>query len=74
MSDNITQHDLQSALAVKLRTHIDEKLLSLRAKNDGDLDATATAKLRGELKAYRNLKDLLALVKQPDPVEGADDE
>lgn len=70
----LSAHDLQSTLAGKLRKHIESRRQSLRVKNDGDLDPVTTAKLRGELKAYKDLSNLLALVKKPDQVTGADEE
>lgn len=45
------------------------RLERARLKNDGDLDPTATAKTRGEIRA---LKDLLALAK-PAPAPGTDE-
>lgn len=73
MTEQLTYGDLQSVSAGKLRRHVENKLQSLRVKNDSDLDPTATAALRGELKAYKDLRNLLALAK-PDPATGADEE
>ncbi|MES2942917.1 MAG: hypothetical protein V4772_08615 [Pseudomonadota bacterium] len=69
----ITSHEKQSTLAFKMRTYLDERAYTLRVKNESDLDPVATAKLRGELKAIRGLKNLLALV-NPAPAMVADDE
>ena len=76
MSDQteFNAHDLQSTVAAKLRQHMDARRQTLRAKNEGDLDPVATAKVRGELKAYKDLLNLLALVKKPDQVTVADEE
>lgn len=55
-----TAHELESVIAGKLRKHIASRLQTLRAKNDADLDPIPTAKVRGEIKALTNLKNLLA--------------
>lgn len=64
-------NDRNSPTWRKLREHLQEKLQSLRARNDSDLDAIATAKLRGEIRAIRNT---LALGEIPTPAEEADEE
>lgn len=74
-SDSIefTAHDLQSTMAGKLRRHVEARRQALRVKNDGDLDSIATAKVRGEIKAYKDLKNLFALSKKTDQTMVADD-
>lgn len=63
--------DLQSHAWHKLRLHMEARLATLRLKNDNQaLDATATAALRGEIKAYRNF---LALA-NPSPEVVADEQ
>ena len=77
MSNELTEfnaNDLQSTVAAKLRRHMEDRRQALRTKNDGDLDPLATAKVRGELKAYKDLLNLLALSKKTDQVTGADEE
>lgn len=71
---DINSHELQSTLAAKLRRYMEDKRQSLRAKNDGDLDPLMTAKLRGEIKAYKDLLNLLALSNKTDQATGADEE
>lgn len=66
----LTPGDLISPTWARLRKHMEARLQSLRAKNDNDLDPIATAKLRGEVKA---LKNLLAL-STTDQAMVADDE
>ena len=45
----------------KLMDHFNAKLVELRAQNDGNLDPTVTAGLRGQIAVY---KALLALDKK----------
>ncbi len=63
-------NDRQSPTWRKLKNHCETRLAELRARNDSDLDALATAKLRGEIKATTNL---LALGDQ-DPTMDADED
>lgn len=62
-------NDRQSPTWRKLKNYCETRLTELRARNDSDLDALATAKLRGEIKATANL---LALGDQ-DPTMEADE-
>jgi hypothetical protein len=62
--------DVQSQTWIKLKAHVEARIDSLRARNDGDLDQIATAKLRGSIKAYLNLLTLA----QPAPADVADDD
>ncbi len=61
----LTEQELQSAVWLKLNEYISSRVEADRARNDGDLDAIATARLRGRLSAW---KELLA-IGQPTPVE-----
>lgn len=61
--------DRQSPTWRKLKTHFEQRLHELRAKNDNDLDAIATARVRG---AIREVTYLLALGDQ-DPATEADE-
>jgi hypothetical protein len=51
----LTPQDLQSATWRKLEAHLNERLTALRAQNDGDLDAIATARIRGRIGAVREI-------------------
>jgi hypothetical protein len=65
----LTPQDLQSATWRKLEAHLTERLTALRAQNDGELDETSTARLRGRL---AQIKEILALGK-PGPVQAEAD-
>lgn len=54
----LTPADRQSQTWARLRTHLNERLQSMRAQNDGDLDPVATAKMRGRI---AEIKAMLAL-------------
>ncbi len=62
--------DRQSPTWRKLKNHFETRLAELRARNDNDLDVLTTAKLRGEVRVY---KELLALGDQ-DPALEADED
>lgn len=66
----LTTLELQSAVWLKLRDHLNETLLSLRSQNDGDLDEIATARLRGRISA---VKVILALGEVQEQVQAEDD-
>ena len=55
-----TEADRQSATWEKMQRNWALKLAELRARNDGDLDAIETAKLRGQI---AQIKAFLALDK-----------
>jgi len=57
---SLTLADLQSAVWLKLKEHYTQRLILLRAQNDGSLDAEATAKIRGRI---AEVKQFLALGK-----------
>lgn len=48
-------NDLQTAVWRKIKEHTEAKRAKARTRLEGDLDPVETAKVRGELKAYRNL-------------------
>ena len=50
-----TQHELLSSAYLKLKEHCEERIDYLHLKNDGDLDDKETARVRGEIRAYKNL-------------------
>lgn len=66
----LTDLEKQSAVWLKLERHLTETLTSLRSQNDGDLDLTATARLRGRINA---VKQILALGVSPEPVQAEAD-
>lgn len=51
----LTPNDRASALWLKLRAHMADRLETLRAMNDGELEPIATAKLRGRIAEVKNL-------------------
>lgn len=69
------QIDENSTTWRAIRTYLNERLAKCREKNDKQLDADETARLRGEIAA---IKDLLALPARParvakdDPGYGTD--
>jgi len=65
----LTEGDKLSAVWQKLDPYLKERLATLRAQNDGELDAIATARLRGKLAA---IKEILALA-DAGPVQAEDD-
>ena len=67
---SLTDLEKQSAVWLKLERHLNETLTSLRSQNDGDLDLTATARLRGRINA---VKQILALGESPEPVQAEAD-
>lgn len=60
----------QSAVWLKLKEHIEERLIQLRMQNDGDLSDIETARLRGRVAMC---KELLAL-EHSEPAEVEQDE
>lgn len=59
----LAPHEAQSALWLKIKEHMESRLAVHRRKNDGDLDATQTARIRGRI---AELLNLMAMDK-PDP-------
>lgn len=49
----LTPADRQSAIWLKLKEHYTQRLNTLREQNDGNLDAEATAKIRGRIAEAR---------------------
>jgi hypothetical protein len=54
----LTQYELQSAVWVKLREHLEQQLNDCRCRNDGDLNEIETSRLRGRISC---LKAILAI-------------
>jgi hypothetical protein len=51
----LTETDKQSLTWVKIEREITERLTIARAKNDGDLTAQETDRLRGTIAAYKEV-------------------
>jgi hypothetical protein len=54
----LTPTDLQSAVWLKLKEHYTQRLNLLREQNDGNLDAEATAKIRGRIAECKKIMSL----------------
>lgn len=67
---NLTDQERHSALWKKLSAYIDERIQTLRLKNDGDLSELETARLRGRIAAC---KEFLA-VGEPTPGRVTDEQ
>jgi len=63
---NLNNIERESALWKKIEQYLIERIDVSRKKNDGDLDQFETAKLRGQLLAF---KQVLALGDAPPPIE-----
>jgi len=48
-------HEKQSAVWKKISGHLEERIDTLRKKNDGQLDMGQTAGIRGQISAYKSL-------------------
>jgi hypothetical protein len=55
---SMTPADRQSAVWLKLKEHYTQRLSLLRAQNDGNLDAEATAKIRGRIAECKQIMSL----------------
>lgn len=58
MDFQLTPQERESSVVSKLLAHIDQRLATLRAQNDEDVDERKTSKNRGriaEVKAFRDL-------------------
>lgn len=53
----LTEIERVSSLWTRIRTHLEERLRILREKNDTPLDPIETARVRGEIKAVKQLLD-----------------
>lgn len=58
--------DKQSSTWVKVAEYIEKEIESLRLRNDADIDAVATARLRGQI---LGLKKILALAVEDEAIE-----
>lgn len=61
----LTQFETETALWKKIDARLHERLQTMRERNDGHLDATETARLRGMIATY---KEILAWAEQPGPL------
>lgn len=69
---SLDQGEIASHLWKKIKAHLEQRLVLLRAKNDDPTkDAIATARLRG---AIRETKNLIALENPAPSMEEADSE
>jgi hypothetical protein len=48
-------HELQSTVWQKVREEIELQIATLRQRNEGDLDLNETNRVRGQIRALRNL-------------------
>ena len=62
---NLSTYERESALWKKLEQHLNERLTTLRTRNDGELDAIETARLRGRIS---QVKEFLALSEAPEHI------
>ena len=63
----LERYEQQSAVWIKLRDHMTQRLNDLRTKNDGQHDGETTANIRGRI---AQLKELLALGASPESAQG----
>jgi len=66
---SLLREDLQTKTWERMEALLHERLREHRERNDGSLDAEATAKLRGRI---AEVKELLALATPPDPAPRGD--
>ena len=66
----LAPHEIQGSTWLKIAENLTEQLEILRKKNDGDLNEIETARLRGEIRAIKNL---LAAGTPPRPTLVEDD-
>ena len=64
----LTDAEAHSALWTKLKEHMESRLATHRRKNDGDLDPTQTARMRGRIAELLSLLDL----EKPEPAQVAE--
>lgn len=55
---NLERHEINSSTWIKVEAHIKERIETLRASNDADLDPIQTALVRGRIRELRALADL----------------
>jgi len=54
----LERHEINSSTWAKVEAHIKERLETLRASNDADLDPIQTALLRGRIRELKVMADL----------------
>jgi hypothetical protein len=59
---NLERYEADSALWLKLSEYVRGRIASMQTRLEGDLDPVATARTRGQIKAFR---ELLALADPP---------
>ncbi len=45
----LVDHEKDSPVWIKIKAHLEERLMTLRAQNDTNMDETTTALLRGKI-------------------------
>jgi hypothetical protein len=70
-TEKLNPAEAQTALWLKLKGRAEQRLQALRAKNDGNLDPVATAKVRGQI---TEIKSFLELDKPTPSASDAGDE
>lgn len=63
----LSEHERQSALWLKLKAHLDERLALLRARNDKPRDEAKSNLLRGQLAELKHLLSLNEEKRTPPP-------
>lgn len=66
MSEILSDIERKSAVWLKLKAHLEERLENHRSKNDGDLSGDLTAKTRGRI---AEIKELLKLGEPQQKIE-----
>lgn len=51
----LTEPDKHTPLWIRLKAHLEQRLMDARKRNDGALSEADTASLRGEIKSLRHL-------------------
>jgi len=54
MEFKLGHNEIHSALWIRLKEYYEARLITLRQRNDGDLDQIATARVRGRIQEIRN--------------------
>lgn len=54
----LTEHERQTAVWLKIKSHLDARLIELRTANDRDTNEIDTAKVRGRIAEVKALLEL----------------
>lgn len=63
----LTEFETQTAIWQRISTEVEEQLRVARIRNDCDMDERTTAKLRGEIRVY---KEILGWAEPNPPITG----